>query len=197
MQAAYEEFGCNDGNVFFLGIDKGSTNYSVMQFDSIYGVHYPSVSGQEGGGNAIHFLYDIQATPSIVVITPDKLIATHQIWPPTTSNVVDSVLNAGGILQSCTTGTGSKKYPRELLTLSPNPARDKLIVTLQTENPVEPVILVMNGSGQKIAEVSPGSIHGDRQSIEIDLSGQPAGLYFLQFFGNGKLLETKKLILQH
>jgi len=84
MQAAYEEFGCNDGNVFFMGIDKGNTNQDVIYFDSTYGIQYPGISGQDGGGNEVHLLYEIQATPTVVVIQPDKAIAVKQIWPPST-----------------------------------------------------------------------------------------------------------------
>ena len=39
LQAAYEEFGCNDGNVFFMGIDKGNTNEDVIYFDETYGIN--------------------------------------------------------------------------------------------------------------------------------------------------------------
>ncbi len=101
MQAAYEEFGCNDGDIFFMGIDKGNTNQEVMAFDSTYGIQYPGVSGQDGNGNQVHLMYQVQATPAVIVIQPDRYISVKQIWLPTYTNIVDSITDAGGVPQEC------------------------------------------------------------------------------------------------
>jgi len=195
MQAAYEEFGCNDGNVFFLGIDKGNTNNDVMVFDSIYGIQYPGVSGQGGGGNEVHLTYNIQATPTVVVITPDKLIATHQIFPPNTSNIVDSVSNAGGILQACITDIPGIHKREEILAIGPNPVRNYAYLTLHLEGSRYLEVSVLNLTGQKVADFGPQFYESGTHLLKADLSGQSEGFYFVRIRENDQVFSTKKLIL--
>ena len=86
-----------------MGIDKGNTNEDIIYFDSVYGIQYPNISGNDGGGNQVHLTYDIQATPTMVIIDPDRSILTKQIYPPSFNSVVDSILIAGGVQQACLT----------------------------------------------------------------------------------------------
>ncbi len=179
-----------------MGIDKGNTNYDVMLFDSIYGIKYPGVSGDEGGGNAVHLLYDIQATPSIVVITPDKLIASHWVWPPNMQNIVDSVMLAGGVQQDCITGTVSGAAPGILLTIGENPVSERLSFTLDPGRDRELEITVRNLGGRKVAGLGPKSYTAGKQSHSISMKGLPGGLYFVQVIENGVPLDVRKIILR-
>lgn len=79
IQASYEDFGSNEGNVIFMGISWGDYNSGVDYFDSIHGVTYPSVSGFEGGGNAVVNEYNILSYPTVVVIQPDRHIFNQYI----------------------------------------------------------------------------------------------------------------------
>ena len=194
MQAAYEQFGCNDGNVFFIGIDKGNTNEDVIYFDSTYGVHYPGISGQDGGGNEVHLLYEIQATPSIVVIQPNRVISVKQIWPPNTTNIVDSVLNVGGILQSCLTNI--KVSPaEEILTIGPNPVKDYAYLHLNLKETKEIAIHVFNLTGEKIMEFQPIHYPAGKYFVKADFTNEPEGFYFVQVVEKSKVISTNKLIL--
>src|SRR5210317_2190594 len=47
FQDSYEDFGENEGNVFFVSICWGDNNAGVAHFDSIYGLTHPSVSGSQ------------------------------------------------------------------------------------------------------------------------------------------------------
>jgi hypothetical protein len=195
LQAAYETFGCNEGNVFFLGIDKGNSTAAVKEFDSIYGIEYPSVSGQDGGGNAVHWDYNIQATPSVVVITPDKAVAVKQIYPPNTMNVTDSVAATGGTMQSCTTGIDDVAASPGRLKAGPNPSTGAVQLRLDVEERTRYAITVLNHSGQQVAtrqarEYSPGT-----HQESLDLSGNPNGLYFIRLEEQGVVVATKKIIL--
>ncbi len=197
MQAAYETFGCNEGNVFFLGIDKGSFNVDVMLFDSTYGVHYPGVSGMEGNGNAVHLMYNILSTPTIVVITPDKLIATSQIWPPIAASVVDSVSAAGGLVQECLTPVSENSISQKIIAVSPNPVKDIAALFIQPGNKRELEIIVRNAVGQKVASIGPSPFEARKRRQQINLSGQPRGIYLVQVLENGRIVQTEKIILLH
>lgn len=177
-----------------MGIDKGNTNDAVMEFDSLYGVYYPSASGSEGGGNPVHFQYDILGTPTIIVITPDHLIVNQQISPPSTTNVVEAVTNAGGIQQSCLTSVGLIEVD-EMLTIGPNPvrARANISIFLQEAKNLEVAILTM--TGQQIVSYNPALYSSGRHILQADLSDQPEGFYVVIVRENKRILSTKKLIL--
>lgn len=105
VSQAYEYFGCNEGNVIFLGINWGSNNDEVRIFDSLWGAHYPSVSGLQGGGNGVVDNYQVLSYPTIAIITPDHLISNHMIWPPAYDSIVQEVLALGGTPRQCTVST--------------------------------------------------------------------------------------------
>ena len=178
-----------------MGIDKGNTNEDVLVFDSIYGIHYPGVSGQDGGGNAVHFTYNIQGTPSIVIITPDKVIATHQINPPNTNNVVDSVLQAGGILQSCVNNLDKRNKKEEILTIGPNPARNFISLTINLKRRRHLEVNILDLSGQKVVDFNQHPYQSGQHVVNFDVSRLPEGFYFVQIVENDQVITTKKLVL--
>lgn len=196
LQAAYTEFGCNEGNVFFIGIDKGNTNDNVIYFDSVAGIQYPGVSGMEGGGNLVHLDYNVQATPTIVVITPDKVITTHQINPPNTQNVVDSVLLAGGILQSCTTSIPEIESENSF-SIGSNPVKSKATINLNIKKAGHIEVGIYNLTGQKVFSFGPAYYHSGNYSISADLSKEQNGLYFAQIKNTKGEVRTKKIMLSN
>ncbi len=106
VSASYEYFGCNYADVIYLGINWGSDNDLVRQFDSVWGAYYPSASGLQGGGNAVVDLYQVQSYPTVILIAPDRSILNNHIWPPEAVNINAEVLTAGGIPMSCTVNAG-------------------------------------------------------------------------------------------
>jgi len=195
LQAAYENFGCNDGNVFFLGIDKGNTNASIIYYDSVYGVHYPGISGQQGGGNEVHLLYEVQATPSIVVITPDHLIAFKQIWPPSENNVSDSVSSAGGIFQQCTT-TLADVDVEEIVSVFPNPVSDYVTISINPAIGGKFEIKIFNVFGMLVWES--GSVYqSGNVLLKADLSKETEGCYIIRAISDDHVLATKKIVVFH
>jgi len=177
-----------------MGIDKGNTNEDVIYFDSTYGIQYPGVSGQDGGGNEVHLLYEVQATPSVVVIQPDKVIAVKQIWPPNTNNLVDSISSAGGILQACITNI-QVNYSEEILTIGPNPVKDYAYLHLILMEEKEIEIYVYNLTGGKIMEFKPTYYPAGKYYVKADFTHEPQGFYFVQVLEKGKVITTKKLVL--
>jgi len=177
-----------------MGIDKGNTNQDVIYFNSTYGIQYPGVSGQNGGGNEVHLLYEIQATPSVVVIQPDRVIAVKQIWPPNINNIVDSVSSAGGMLQACMTNI-QLTYTEEILTIGPNPVKDYAYLHLNLKEEKEIEILVYNLTGQKIMEFKPVFYPAGKYYIKADFTHEPEGFYFVQIVENGSVITTNKLVL--
>jgi hypothetical protein len=179
-----------------MGIDKGNTNYDVMLFDSIYGIHYPGVSGDEGGGNAVHLLYDIQGTPTVVVIAPDKHIASHAVWPPATANIVDSVLLAGGVIQDCITGAADRPEVAGLLTIHGNPVKEWIHFTLRPGREKELEVTVWDLAGRRVAGRQATAYPASGVTSRIDASALPDGLYFIQVLEKGHPVVTRKIIIR-
>ena len=67
------DFGCNYNDVVFISIDTGSDTQACIDFELEFmpGVHgLPMVSGMDGGGDAAHNAYGINAVPTIITISP-------------------------------------------------------------------------------------------------------------------------------
>jgi thiol-disulfide isomerase/thioredoxin len=151
VSQTYLNFGCNTGNVIVLGINYGTDNHGVLVFDSLFNAIYPSVSGIQGRGNQINSNYTILSYPTVILITPDKLIAQKYIWPPS-AGVLDSLLSAyGGVLSPCTIGLKEEKLP-VTLAVYPNPFSDALYLALETQFAEKLVLYVSDATGRRVYE---------------------------------------------
>lgn len=166
ISASYEYFGCNSGNVIFLGMNWGSDNQAVRVFDSIWGAEYPSVSGLQGGGNNVVDAYQVLSYPTVILIAPDRTILNNHIWPPATDSINALVIAAGGIPQSCTVGVNSPVIA-SVATLQAIPA-GRGSVQLKYIHPANPDM-------QLQLFTSDG-----RMLISRKVSGSEASLYFSQ-----------------
>jgi len=107
VSASYEHFGCNAGNVIYLGMNWGSDNEQVAVFDSLWGAIYPSISGLQGGGDGVDELYQLMSYPSVILIAPDRSILHNYIWPPQQDTINARVTGAGGVAMPCTVSSSS------------------------------------------------------------------------------------------
>jgi len=193
LQATYEEFGCNEGDVFVIGIDKGNTTQNVIYFDSVYGVTYPNVSGNDGGGNPVHFAYDIQGTPTVVIIAPTHEILVQQILPPDYESLVDSLLEVGANPQPCLTTVGEIKK-EDILRIGPNPVHNIANLKLSFSKGKSAEVKIFNLTGQQIFNVGESYYSPGTHLIKADLTSEPEGFYFVQVIENNQVLTTRKLI---
>lgn len=178
IQASYQNFGMNTGNVYFLGIAWGDDNQGVHSFDSTYGITYPSVSGMQGNGNQVVLDYNILSYPTVILIMPDRSIREKHIWPPTAARI-DSILIANGAI---TTGSCPPDclLDEAALQIWPNPARELLQVryTLNARSTVHLSLIDMQGrvysmARDRIQEAGTWEQH-------MDVGHFPPGLYLLQ-----------------
>lgn len=192
FQLAYEGFGSNQGNVFFLGINYNGTNEDVRFFDSLYNISLPSASGLDGGGNKVFDTYLVAAYPTVIVIKPDHTISAQYVWEPTVENITEAVLLAGGLY----VGLESKMYPDEI-TLYPNPATN--FVSIKSENLIHTEnISIKNITGQHIADIKLLNENNKNSDYEVHLPlpALPNGIYFIEIHTNTKIL-SQKLIIQN
>jgi len=101
LNQSFIDYGCNTGEVFYISMDAGDTDAEVLQYEYDYGGLLPSVSGVNGGGNAVNSAYGINTYPTVVLIAPDYTILEQDIYPVT---LISSALLSHGLnMASCNT----------------------------------------------------------------------------------------------
>lgn len=177
VQASYEKFGQNNGDVIFMTIDKGHTNAEVVEFDETYGITMPSVAGIDGNGNEAHLAFQVQATPSVVLIAPDYSILEPMIWPATTENIDAALLNAGLLMVNV------DDFVQNEIRVFPNPAASFLNIDFQTSHTPESVAL-LNILGQELTSFN---VPDNQSGIKMALDDFANGMYFIKMqFHNGE-----------
>jgi hypothetical protein len=82
---------------------------------------------------------------------------------------------------------------QEFVSVYPNPATDKIIIKAQFENALQMQVTLQDIAGRNI-EVIDGNV-AKTMLTEINISNQPAGVYFINF-KNGNNTITKKIVKQ-
>ena len=119
VNLAYENYGCNDANVIFMGIDYQNTDAEVMAYDQTYNIHYPSISGKDGGGNGVVSAYGVSGFPTFYVIDSTRIII-EEIDPPTLQVFNFRFQQLGIEPANCLTGT-NEAAALNRLDIYPNP----------------------------------------------------------------------------
>jgi hypothetical protein len=185
---AYQNFGSNEGNAFFVGINYNSDNQGVRIFDSTFNITLPSASGIEGGGNAVYDAYQISAYPTVIVITPDRQIVEQFIWEPTEENITNAVVEAGGLL------VGNHELSADNIEIYPNPVRHEISIQLSPDFKSEIHFRLNDLNGKQIIS---GLIPENRNSIfKLPVSEIRNGLYLLRLESENQIF-TQKIFINH
>lgn len=176
IQQSYENFGCNNGDVFFLGIDWNDSDSDVVIFDSTYGIEYPSASGLEGGADSVVNLYNISFYTTLMVIDTNKHII-KVISPPTTENIDTFLLAIGAQKMPCTTSIkASSENNNQFVKLFNNPIDDN-IISLIIENEATYNLQLINSKSSLVYQENKHLQTGiNRLTISDNLK---SGLYIL------------------
>jgi hypothetical protein len=173
--------------VIYLGINWGSDNETVRQFDEMWGAHYPSVSGLQGSGNAVVELYEVQSYPTVILIAPDRSIIHNHIWPPDQSTLNSLVLAAGGVSMICTVNSENlsiKELPGiQVTNISPG----NVSISLQNTINVSQRLQVYSAYGRLVYNQSAIS---DATIISL----RP-GVYFASLLENGNRKHTLRFVV--
>lgn len=93
---AYEAFGCNQHDVFFMEITPFDNDELAQWWAEHYGVLYPTIS-RDGGGFEIDELYQVPQYPTLVLISPDREILLGDIFPVESAQTIIDALKVFGI----------------------------------------------------------------------------------------------------
>ena len=168
MVDAYNLYGCNDHDVFFMEISPNGNNSSCQTWVQNFNVGYPTIS-REGGGNDIAQSIPVGFYPTIMLIRPDHTIAQRDIYPPTLEFMV-MYMEAEGIQQYECNDDVDENIAENVM-LYPNPADN----FLRIDGDVFNNILIFNALGQKVEE-----IYIDGNALNINTSSYENGVYFVK-----------------
>lgn len=188
VSQAYDYFGCNEGNVIFLGINWGSDNEAVRLFDTLWNARYPSISGTQGGGNSVIDDFQVLSYPTVIVITPDHLIPVKYIWPPMYDSIVPKVIAAGGIPQPCNVSVNYNEIDHPYITTL---AEGKLLIDLTSVNGTNNRLSIYSMDGRLQWETATGG--SAISTVKLPVRN---GLYIACLRSNNMILATNKIIIQ-
>ena len=174
-----------------MGINWGSDNEAVEYFDESLGLTYPSASGTQGGGNAVFESYEIAAYPTVIVITPDHQIMNQFINPPTSENITDAVIAAGGLWVS----TPEEDAVVEHISVYPNPVNTNGFISFNAKEPANLQYGIYDMFGKQLYLSEEMYISGGQASFPLPVDGLENGMYFVRLLINEKLPETIRFIV--
>ncbi len=178
VNLAYEKYGCNTANVVFMSIDYHDTNAEVIAYDEEYDIEYPSVSGLNGGGDAVVSLYGVFSFPTFYVIDSSKTIV-EQIDPPTLQ-VFDYRFQQLGIEPAeCAVSAAKEAAATEQIALFPNPlAGGMLYMRLPGDAAGSANFEIMDCTGRSVHR---GQLElSVDQAIDLPAVDLPSGVFLLK-----------------
>ena len=178
MVDAYELYGCNQHDVFFMEISPNGGDETCQNWVQTYGVAYPTIS-RDGGGNTIAQAIPVGLYPTIMLVRPDHTIAQRDIYPPTLEFMIQ-YMDAEGIVQyECEDGVVEASADAAIY---PNPANE--FVKISGENLGN--VVVYNAMGQKVAE------YFAADELTIETAKFESGVYFVKIGG-----KTQNFVVTH
>ncbi len=190
IQESYEHFGCNKGDVVFLGIDWGDTDAEVQTFDSTYGIEYPSISGLEGGGDSIVSAFNITFFTTLLVIDTNRQII-KSIKPPTTPNIDSFLVLVGAQKMPCNVGVDELEAGIKPYVLNPLTAGSPLLLSVNQPGTYQFQLMDMSG---RILEAGEQVLSKGQNTLQ-NKTDYPPGMYILRVH-NRLESASLKLIIQ-
>ena len=178
FKQTYNNFGCNNEDIFFIAIDVGDTDAEVLAYENTFlggAPGYPSVSGLNGGGNAVVATYGIGAYPTYILIKPDQSIVEQDMWPIADASTFTNYF-AGHALSPvpCTVGINDVVDDNST-SIYPNPASDILNIKsdLEVQN-----YRVYNIIGETVLE----GVNSRQKNAfnQVDVSNLDNGIYVIE-----------------
>lgn len=189
FQQAYMHYGENQNGVYFLGISWGASNTMVHDFDSTYGLTYPSVSGSQGNGNSVITDYNILSYPTVIVIAPDRSIKNQFVYPPDFQTLDSTITAIMGISTAVAPSIESIKSG-----IFPNPATTAVTLTQSLTKSASIEIRITSLLGETKIATRPAWAQAGRFQQKINVENLSSGIYFVKVSANGETLSTFKFV---
>lgn len=179
VNGAYEAFGCNTSNVYFIGINSGDNTATTISFGEDFGAYYPAASGTNGGADAVVTAYGIPAFPTVIMIAPDHSVIEQDIWPIADAAALTTIVQTnGGTLKACP-ATSIAQNAADQFSVFPNPATDNIIINLPSaaiNDNTQIFVYDMLGNIVQVENVNEGN-----SKVEMSVKGIVPGSYIVRY----------------
>ncbi|MBN1198387.1 MAG: T9SS type A sorting domain-containing protein [Bacteroidales bacterium] len=144
--------------------------------------------------------------------TTENIFATPVFWEPASDGMANiridmvRIRKADNIVLAASHGrglfttdgpwdvvSGSREMTIPALTIFPNPSTGTVMVSADMTNQTMIDIQIVNGKGQVVFAIEQPAFGTWKR--QVDLSGQPSGIYFVMIRAGGKVIASDKLIL--
>ncbi len=170
IDTVFKDFGCNYGDIVFLGINRGAIDEDVWDFSREFGMTFPSIGGIEGGGNQVHDDYEILYAPYKIIISPEKKIVSDNPDISTSTLLRDSLLNMGFTLQLCS--------GNDFLFYSVNSENDSIAADIDYENKRIDILMPY---GTDLTDIRPTFVNAVNSIIHVNDEPQISGMTIVDF----------------
>ena len=194
----YHKYGCNQGNIIVIGVEYEGTETQTHEFEEWAGIDtdnpYPSASGIEGGGAAVHAAYNASAFPTIIAISPENILLNHDIWPIAGVETIEENLPANVLVEmSCSVNVNENALSADF-SISPNPTNEIGYINLGLTESSLIEIIVTDALGRQVDYIKAGILNSGMQRIEMNVGAYNSGVYNVSIKSNGIVVGTKHLI---
>lgn len=178
FKQTYTNFGCNGEDIFFISIDNGDSNAEVIAFENSHvggNSGYPTVSGDDGGGNAVNVAYNPGAYPTYILIAPNHQIVETDMWPINDAGSFTTFFSNHSLVpKSCAvTGVDNADEKLESVIVYPNPVVNSL--QIKTSEKLKSVRIF-----DVLGNLLVNEIIVTTNKYEVDMTGFQTGVYFAE-----------------
>lgn len=181
VNASYRAFGCNQNDVYFMGICANAEDPGCIAWMEQYNVKYPTIS-QTGNATPIVQSIPVAFYPRVMIIRPDHTIAYNDLYPVYDENtIIDALVGEGYEQHDCEDAVD--EAVAEAVKVYPNPANDFVKISCDNIKNVS----VYNALGQRVEE-----FEVNNNELNINTSNYQNGVYFVKF---GE--KTQRFVVTH
>lgn len=195
LNEAYERYGCNQGDIIFIGIDRGNNNAQVIAFENSYGGYYPAVSGTEGGADAVVTAYGVGYFPTITLIAPNHTFISKDIYPVNQQNLDQAIHTTAGLAfntNACNATAVHTPFAGDAqLKLFPNPIINQASIEILVARSMSIKVNIINLLGQAI-DTPVDTILSSPTTKYLGFNQLKPGIYFIQLVANGQVVSTQR-----
>jgi peroxiredoxin len=189
----YHDMGCNMGDLIVLAVNYNETDETVITYQQNNYFPIPYISGQDGGGNAVFFSYQIQTFPTVILIQPDRFILNQDIYPVTLELLEYALFEQAGLSPKydiCplpVVSTQDVSEPDIVWQIFPNPASNqaRLRTLHEREGVISLQLRLYTVQGNIVQYWAKESLKAEEE-ISLPLDGIPSGTYILSIQQTGR-----------
>jgi hypothetical protein len=200
MNASYERYGCNQGEIYYISIDFNDTDAEVLTYETQYGGLFPSASGIEGGGNAVVSDYGIPGFPTVVLIAPDRSIVSQDIFPVTETNL-EAAINGDANIQPNPDACNLvglydlEKSNSRIVSTFPNPTSSNSNIEFEIKEAKNIGFEIYNLVGQKVMQIPAENYATGTHNINFSVANLANGSYTINMVEPQGVVAVTKLVV--